>query len=171
LNQEKNQEMNQDKSHQPGQVEGAPHTLPDGSPGFVLAERAGWHLLEKKAEAVIVMDLRGRSDVCDFFVLASGQSHLQVKALAKHVHQELLGFGHRPKGVEGMNEGRWALLDFFDVVVHVFHTEVRHYYKLEKLWGDAPHLNLDPAWYASPDTSGRHPELNFTTPAGPERTG
>jgi ribosome-associated protein len=163
--------MNQDKAQQPSQVEGESQLVPDGSTGYVLAERTGWHLLEKKAEEVTVIDLRGRSDVCDFFVLASGQSHLQVQALAKHVHQELLGFGHRPKGIEGMDDGRWALLDFFDVVVHIFHTEARQYFQLEKLWGDAPRLNLDPAWFASPDTIGRHPELNFTTPAGPDRTG
>jgi len=161
-----NSEMNQDHSDNADGVGGEPLTLPDDSMGFVLAERTCWHLLEKKAEDLVVMDLRGRSDVCDFFVLASGRSSIQVKALAKHLHKELLGAGHKPKGLEGMEDGRWALLDFFDVVVHIFHTEVREYYQLEKLWGDAPRLDLDSVWYASPDTAGRHPDLNFTTTPG-----
>ena len=142
--------------------------LPDDSTGFALAERAGWHLLEKKAEDLVVIDLRGRSDVCDFFLLASGQSSIQVKALAKHLHKELFGAGHKPKGIEGMDDGRWALLDFFDVVVHIFHTEAREYFQLEKLWGDAPSLNLDSVWYSSPDISERHPDLNFTSTYGAE---
>jgi ribosome-associated protein len=161
-----NQKMNQEHSDNPDGVGGEPLTLPDDSMGFVLAERAGWHLLEKRAEDLVVIDLRGRSDVCDFFVLASGQSSIQVKALAKHLHKELLGAGHKPKGLEGMEDGRWALLDFFDVVVHIFHTEVREYFQLEKLWGDAPRLDLDSVWYASTDTAGRHPDLNFTTTFG-----
>lgn len=164
-----NGEMNQDKSSQRDQVQADLYTLPDSSPGYALAEQVGWHLLETKADSVVVIDLRGRSDVCDFFVLASGQSALQVKSLAKHVHQEMLGHGHRPKGIEGMDDGRWALLDFFDVVVHVFHTEARQYFQLDKLWGDAPRLNLDPAWYALADTIGRHPDLNLTMPSGPGR--
>jgi hypothetical protein len=94
-----------------------------------------------------------------------------VKALAKHVHQELLGSGQRPQGLEGMDDGRWALLDFFDVVVHIFHTEAREYFQLEKLWGDAPRLDLDPAWYARSATAGRHPDLNFTLSAGPDGAG
>jgi len=164
-----NQETNQENSKNPDEVGGEHHTLPDDSPGFVLAERAGWHLLEKMGEDLVVLDLRGRSDVCDFFLLASGQSKIQVNALAKHLHKELLGAGHRPKGLEGMDQGRWALLDFFDVVVHIFHTEAREYFQLEKLWGDAPRLDLDSAWYASPDTAGRHPDLNLTTSSGADR--
>lgn len=143
---------------------GTEFTMPDDSAGFALAELAGWYLLEKKCEDLVLLDLRGRSDVCDFFVLASGQSSTQVKALAKHVHNALLAGGHRPKGLEGMNDGRWALLDFFDVVVHVFHAPAREYFQLEKVWGDAPRLDLGPDWYLAPDAAGRHPGLNFTTP-------
>jgi len=155
--------MNQDKSKKTDESPETAFTLPDESAGFALAERIGWHLLEKKAEDLVVMDLRGLSDVCDFFVLASGQSSIQVKALAKHVFNSLVAAGHKPKGIEGMNDGRWALLDFFDVVVHVFHTPARDYFQLEKLWGDAPRLDLDPGWYASGDIAGRQPDLNFTT--------
>ena len=161
-----NQETNREKSPKSEEVGGESYRLPDDSQGFALAELAGWHLLEKKGEDLVVLDLRGRSDVCDFFIIASGQSKTQVNALAKHLHRALLGAGHHPKGLEGMDKGRWALLDFFDVVVHIFHTEAREYFQLEKLWGDAPRLDLDSLWYTSGDTAGRHPDLNFTTTFG-----
>jgi len=157
--------MKQDKSVKSEENAVSPFKLPDESAGFHLAERTGWHLLEKKGDGLVVLDLRGRSDVCDFFVLATGQSHVQVKALAKHVHNALLGAGHKPKGLEGMTDGRWALMDFFDVVVHIFDPTAREYFQLEKLWGDAPRLDLDPGWYARSDTIERHPDLNFTTAA------
>lgn len=160
--------MNQNKtSDAPGAEEPA-FVMPDDSAGFALAERAGWHLLEKVADDILVIDLRGRSDVCDFFVLASGQSKNQVNALAKHLHNELLGAGHKPKGLEGMNDGRWALLDFFDVVVHVFDPAAREYFQLEKLWGDAPRQPLGPAWFAASEVADRHPGLNFNFASGSE---
>jgi len=159
-------EMTKDKSTPADKTGGAVYNMPDESPGFQLAERAGWHLLEKKAADLAVLDLRGVSDVCDFFVLGSGSSAIQVNALAKHLHNELLAAGHKPKGTEGMNDGRWALLDFFDVVVHVFHTEARDYFQLDRLWSDAPRLELEPDWFNSPQTAERHPDLKFTTIGG-----
>jgi ribosome-associated protein len=142
-------------------------TMPDASEAWLLAERAAWRLLEKNAEHVVVLDLRGRSDVCDFFVLASGQSETQVKALARHLRDTLLDEGVKAKGLEGLDGGRWALLDFFDVVVHVFHVRTREYFQLERLWGDAPRLDLEPAWFAAHGARDRHPDLNFATAAGP----
>ena len=155
-----NKEMKPDKTKNAGEPI---HSIPDDSAGFNLAERACWHLLEKKAEDLVVLDLRGMSDVCDFFVLATGQSATQVKALAKHLNNELTGAGHKPKGVEGMNDGRWALLDFFDVVVHIFNISAREYFQLEKLWGDASRLDLDPGWYSTREAAERHPDLKFST--------
>ena len=69
-----------------------------------------------------------------------------------------------------MNDGRWALLDFFDVVVHVFKTEAREYFNLERLWGDAPRLDLDPEHFSAAEVAARHSDLNFTTAAGPDGT-
>jgi ribosome-associated protein len=158
--------MTKDKETPPDKTSGPVFILPDDSEGYELAERACWHLLEKKAGDIAVLDLRGMSDVCDFFVLASGSSATQVNALAKHLHNQLVAAGHKPKGTEGMNDGRWALLDFFDVVVHVFHTETRNYYQLDKLWSDAQRLELDADWFNSPDTAERHPDLKFTTSGG-----
>ena len=142
-------------------------TMPDTSDAWLLAERAAWRLLEKSADDVVVLDLRGRSDVCDFFLLASGQSETQVKALARHLRDRLLDEGAKAKGLEGLDGGRWALLDYFDVVVHVFHVRTREYFQLERLWGDAPRLDLEAAWFAAHGARERHPDLNFATAAGP----
>ncbi len=137
--------------------------MPDDSPAFALAERCAWHLLEKKLEDVIVLDLRGRSDIFDFFVIASGSADTQVQAAARHAHDELAAAGHHAHSVEGLREGRWVLLDFFDVIVHVFHQRSREYFQLERLWGDAPRLDLAPEWYADAAVAARHPDLKFTS--------
>lgn len=136
-------------------------TIPDDSPGWALAERAVWHLLEKNARDVVVMDLRGHSDVCDFFVLASGESEKQVTALARHVNSTLASAGHKAKGLEGMSDGGWALLDFFDVVVHVFHARRREYFQLERLWSEGDRLELAADWFNDPAVVARHPDLNL----------
>jgi ribosome-associated protein len=145
--------------------------FPDDSPAYRLAERCAWHLLEKKLDDIVVLDLRGRSDVCDFFVIASGAADTQVQAAARHVHDALAAAGHHAHAIEGLREGRWVLLDFFDVVVHAFHQRAREYFQLERLWGDAPRLDLAPGWFGGPEVAARHPDLNFTTaaPGGPGR--
>jgi len=142
--------------------------MPDDSAAYALAERAVWHLLEKKGEDPVILDLRGRSDVCDFYVLCSGNSENQVGALAKHTNNMLIAGGQKPKGLEGMNDGRWALLDFFDVVIHIFRTDAREYFNLERLWGDAPRMDLEPVHFTADDVIARHPDLNFTTASGPD---
>jgi ribosome-associated protein len=94
--------------------------------------------LDRKAQDVTVLDLRGISSATDFFVLATGQSDIQVRAIAEHVRDELKGEGIQPLHVEGMDRGRWVLMDFVDFVVHVLHPSAREFYQLELLWGDAP---------------------------------
>jgi len=140
-------------------------TIPDDSAAWSLAERICWHLLEKKAEDIIVLDLRGRSDVCDFFVVASGHTTTQVQALARHINTQLAGIGQKTKGIEGQEDGRWALLDYFDVVVHIFVKEAREYFQLERLWADGSRLDVEPEWFRDPDVRARHPQVNFTTAA------
>ena len=93
---------------------------------------------ERKAHDVVVLDLRGISSATDHFVLASGRSDTQVKAIAENIIDEMKKEGQRPAHVEGLQGGRWVLLDFIDVVVHVFHPHARDFYQLENLWGDAP---------------------------------
>lgn len=154
-----NQDPNEEK--QAGtEAEQAPvYEMPDDSDGYRLAERAAWHLLELQGEDVQILDMRGLSDVCDFFVLGTGTSDVHVRAVGRHVQDQLLGVAQKAAGVEGLNDGRWALLDYFDVVVHVFQQSVREYFHLERLWGDAARLEIQPEWFDNEDTKRRHAEL------------
>ena len=101
-------------------------------------KRATELALERKAHDVTVLDLRGISSATDYFVIASGRSDVQVKAIAEHVVEALREEDVRAGHVEGLTGGRWVLLDFIDFVVHVFHPQARSFYQLENLWGDAP---------------------------------
>lgn len=101
-------------------------------------ERAAALALERKADDVVGLDLQGISTATDYFLLATGKSDIQVRAIAEHVIDELKKESLRPSHVEGLQEGRWILVDYFDFVVHVFHPSVREFYQLEALWGDAP---------------------------------
>jgi ribosome-associated protein len=105
--------------------------------------RAAELALERKAHDVLVMDLRGISTATDWFVVASGRSDVQVKAIADHVMETLEEEQDLPPGhVEGQRGGRWVLLDYIDFVVHVFHPHARDFYQLENLWGDAPRWDV-----------------------------
>lgn len=101
------------------------------------AIRASEAAVGKKAHDVIVLDLSSLTIVTDFFVICSGQNPIQVKAIADNVVESLAAAGRKPRGMEGYEGGRWVLIDYGDVVVHVFHEEERDYYSLERLWGDA----------------------------------
>ncbi len=100
--------------------------------------QAAARAVERKAEDVTVLDVRGISTATDFFLIASGRSDVQVRAIAEHVIDGAKRGGHRPQHVEGLDQGRWVLIDFIDHVVHVFQPSVREFYQLETLWGDAP---------------------------------
>lgn len=106
-------------------------------------ERAGELALERKALDVLALDLRGISSATDVFLLASGTSDIQVRSVAEHIVEELKKEGVRPSHVEGMEGGRWVLIDYIDLVVHVFHQQAREFYQLETLWGDAPRRSFD----------------------------
>ena len=83
---------------------------------------------------------RGLSDAADYFVIASGTSDAHVRGIANKVLEQLEGAGVDANHVEGLPSGRWVLLDFVDIVVHLFHPETRAFYRLERLWQDAPPL-------------------------------
>lgn len=102
------------------------------------ARRAAQILLDNKANDVMLLDLRPVSDMTDFFIVASGTSDTHVRASAGHVMETLKKDGIVVHSVEGMEQGRWVLLDYVDFVVHVFHPTLRSFYQLERLWGDAP---------------------------------
>jgi len=93
---------------------------------------------DRKAQDGVVLDLRHLSDAADYFVVVSGTSDTHVRAIAEYVIESLGKAGIRPYQVEGLNQGRWVLVDYVDTVVHVFHPMLRSFYQLEGLWGDAP---------------------------------
>lgn len=102
-----------------------------------LAKKVAKLALSKKGEDVIAMDLRGISSSCDFFVICSGTSEVHVKAIADGIVDGVRAAGEKPWHKEGYDARRWILLDYVNVVVHVFDEETRDYYQLERLWGDA----------------------------------
>lgn len=100
---------------------------------------------EKKAENVLAIEVAELLVVTDFFVIATGRTDVQVRAIADEVEHGLLERGGiKPIGREGVSEGTWILLDYGDLVIHVFQPSERSFYRLEKLWGDAPRLSLPP---------------------------
>jgi ribosome-associated protein len=95
-------------------------------------------LLERNARNPVLLDLRELSDATDWFLIASGDSDTHARAIADNVLERSRRHGERPSGVEGKGSASWILLDFIDVVVHIFQPRVREFYRLEELWGDAP---------------------------------
>ena len=91
-----------------------------------------------RARDMVALDLRGLNDATDWFVIASGTSDAHVRGIAQSIVDRLAAAGIRVHHVEGLPTGRWVLLDFVDVVVHLFHPEARAFYQLERLWNDAP---------------------------------
>lgn len=99
--------------------------------------------LDKKADDVKVLDLSGLVSFTDFFVICSGESTQKVKAIVDNIEEGMSEKKIRPLGIEGRTFGHWVLMDYDDVVVHVFEAETRSYYELEKLWLDAPVVAVD----------------------------
>lgn len=108
-----------------------------------LARLAAMAADDKKAKQVVVLDIRSISPFSDYFVICHGSSTPQVKAIVDNVEKQLQEqFGLQPNHREGLENGRWVLLDYGDIVVHVFHEQEREFYNLERLWGDAPVLDV-----------------------------
>jgi ribosome-associated protein len=98
--------------------------------------------LDHKAIDLVVLEVKSLSSFTDYFVITSGNSDRQVQAIAAHIEDKLDQQGIRPLGVEGKQTGTWVLLDYADVVVHVFYNPMREFYNLERLWSDAPRLEI-----------------------------
>lgn len=96
---------------------------------------------EMRAEDVVILDLRGISPVADFFVIGTGTSDRQMRAVADEIEQFGKKVGQKPYGVSGYNSSAWLLMDYVDVVIHLFDPVKRGYYDLELLWGDAPRID------------------------------
>jgi ribosome-associated protein len=92
---------------------------------------------DKKAEDIEILDVQGLTVIADYFVICSGNSDQQVRAIARAIDEKLSEKGIEPERMAGMNDARWVLIDYADVIVHVFHKREREYYDLERLWSDA----------------------------------
>jgi ribosome-associated protein len=108
-----------------------------------LLRRAASTALSKKATDLVALDLRDLEGVSDYFLICSAGSDVQVKAVAEAVEEKLRELGERPWHIEGLEGRRWVLLDYVQMVVHVFHEKTRDYYMLDRLWGDARSVDLD----------------------------
>jgi len=97
---------------------------------------------ERKVSDLVVLDVAGTSGFADYIIIMSGSSDRQVISTAKHIDESLSKRSFHPLGIEGLNEGRWVLMDFGDIVIHVFLEEIRAFFDLEGIWSDAPRT-----WY------------------------
>ena len=135
----------------PKQAEVAPLETTPSSPsiseplaGRELAVKVAEAALEKKASRIEIIDVRGKVDYTDYVVVMSGRSDRQVAAIARGIEETLKReHGTRCSGVEGLPQGNWVLLDFGDVVTHIFHQDTRGYYDLEALWLDADRVEFE----------------------------
>jgi ribosome-associated protein len=109
-----------------------------GLEGKALAEKAAEKAMEKKAEDMVLIDLRGTAAVADWFLVCQGTNPIHSRAIASAVERGLRDLGAKPWKEEGTVEGRWILLDYVDVVVHIMLPEVREFYELEHLWRECP---------------------------------
>jgi len=95
----------------------------------------------KKAENIVILDVRKLSSVTDYFVIASGTSEPHLRAIVDEISDRLReGYGVRPRAVDGTAHGAWVVLDYFDAIVHIMRQDIREHYDLEGLWGDAPQV-------------------------------
>jgi ribosome-associated protein len=100
------------------------------------------YALEKKAYDLVLLDVSQLSSLADYFLICTGRSDTQVQAIAQSIQENLSHAARRPLAVEGYSGGQWVLMDYGDVVVHIFQEEVRAFYGLERLWARAPIVDL-----------------------------
>ncbi len=104
--------------------------------------------LEKKAYDLVLLEVREFTSIADYFIICSGRSDRQVQSIAQGIEENLAGMEIRPLSIEGYSRGQWVLMDFSDVIVHIFYQPVREFYDLEGLWSHAPRVEL-PEPYSS----------------------
>jgi ribosome-associated protein len=115
-----------------------PKTAAGSEAGRAFAIDSARLMLADRCEDILVLDLRGVSPVCDYFVIATGTSDRQMRSVGAHIEDTARQRGEKPFATAGYQEGRWIVLDYVDVVIHLFDGEYRAYYNLETLWGDCP---------------------------------
>ncbi len=97
-------------------------------------------LNDKKAQDIVILSVKGISSIADYFIIATGTSSTHIGALAEYLEKD---FGHHLKHKEGKQQGGWLLLDFRDIVVHIFSSDMRQYYSLERIWNDAEVVTIE----------------------------
>lgn len=112
------------------------------TPCLDLASRIAELAREENAQDVKILDVRELTIIAEYFVIASGRSTVQVKSIAEKIEDDMLNFGEKPARRDGFNEGRWVVLDYKGVLVHIFRQEERDFYQLDNLWGDARQVSL-----------------------------
>jgi ribosome-associated protein len=117
--------------------------MTSSSESLSAARLAAQICLDYKANDVVLLDLRGVSDMTDFFIVASGTSDTHVRSIGERLAEEMKKAGSPAYHVEGLGQGRWVLIDFVDFVVHVFHPTLRNFYQLERLWSDAEYVPIE----------------------------
>ena len=98
--------------------------------------------LEKKSYDLVLIDVREATSIADYFVICSGRSDRQVQTIAQGIEENLAKLGIKPISIEGLSRGQWVLMDFSDVIVHIFYQPIREFYDLETLWAQAPRVEL-----------------------------
>ncbi|MCD6353116.1 MAG: ribosome silencing factor [Proteobacteria bacterium] len=96
---------------------------------------------DQKGEDLVALDVTKISSFADYFIICHGQSGRQVRGIARHIKEKLGKAGFEPVGIEGSAEGEWILMDYNDVIIHVFHKSIREFYDLERLWNEAPRID------------------------------
>ena len=105
-------------------------------------------LEEKKAFDIKIINISKISTLCDYIVIADGTNKKQVQALSDNVEDKMSAAGYSHKGVEGYSDGGWILLDYYDIIVHIFSEESRRFYNIEKIWNDGETVSMDSlSWY------------------------
>ena len=99
--------------------------------------------LKRKAKDLIILNVRELSSFADYFIICSGTSDRQVQAIAESIQENLKENGILPLGVEGERIGKWVLMDYEDIIVHIFYEPIREFYDIERLWSDAPRMEIE----------------------------
>lgn len=96
----------------------------------------------KKAKSLVILNVKALASFTDYFIICSGSSDRQVQAIASSIQVSLKEFGIIPLGVEGERQGKWVLMDYDDVIIHIFHEPIREFYEIERLWADSPCMEV-----------------------------
>lgn len=104
--------------------------------------------LDKKAYDLVILEVEHLTSIADYFLICTGRSDLQVQAICRHIEESLAKVGVKPLAIEGFPHGQWVLMDFGDVIVHIFYETVRDFYNLEGLWSQAPQRSLPEPYYS-----------------------